>query len=150
MPESWDALITAHNRVMTREATFHYGPERARFPHLLSPTLTASLEVGDSVSRAQLTDAKKRKKRALNDLTAVWEKFDCLLVPAARGEAPSGLGYTGDPIFNRFWTLLGVPCIALPFNSGPFGLPLSVQLVGPLRSDDQLVAWARWVEERLG
>ena len=150
MPESWDALILAHNRVMTREATFHYGPERTRFPHLLSPTLTASLEVGDSVSRTQLTDAKKRKKRALADLTGVWKKFDCLLVPAACGEAPAGLGYTGDPIFNRFWTLLGVPCIALPFNTGPFGLPLSVQLVGPLRSDDQLVAWARWVEERLG
>src|SRR5471030_2338541 len=150
MPESWDALILAHNRVMTKEATFHYGPERARFPHLLSPGLTASLEVGDTVSRNQLTDAKKRKKRALKDLTEVCEKFDCLLVPAARGEAPSGLGYTGDPIFNRFWTLLGVPCIALPFNTGPLGLPLSVQLVGPLRSDDQLVAWARWVEERLG
>ena len=54
-----------------------------------------------------------------------------LLAPAARGEAPAGLGYTGDPIFNRFWTLLGTPCIALPFNTGPFGLPLSVQLVGP-------------------
>ena len=38
---------------------------------------------------------------------------------------------------------------ALPFNSGPFGLPLSVQLVGPMKSDDQLIAWARWVEQRL-
>ena len=71
------------------------------------------------------------------------------LAPAARGEAPAGLGYTGDPIFNRFWTLLGTPCIALPFNAGPFGLPLSVQLIAPLRDDDQLIAWARWVEARL-
>ena len=54
-------------------------------------------------------------------------KFDLLLAPSAKGEAPSGLGNTGDPIFNRFWTLLGTPCIALPFNTGPFGLPLSVQ-----------------------
>ena len=30
-----------------------------------------------------------------------------------------------------------------------FGLPLAVQLIGPLRSDDQLIAWARWVEQRL-
>ena len=36
MPESWDRLIDAHQKVMTREATFHYGPERARFPNLLS------------------------------------------------------------------------------------------------------------------
>ena len=37
-----------------------------------------------------------------------------VLVPAAPGEAPVGLGNTGDPIFNRMWTLLGVPCAALP------------------------------------
>jgi Asp-tRNA(Asn)/Glu-tRNA(Gln) amidotransferase A subunit family amidase len=149
MPESWDALITAHNRVMTKEATVHYAPERARFPNLLSPSLTQSLAFGDTVTRRQLADAKKRKRRARADLAQVWERFDVLLVPTARGEAPAGLGYTGDPIFNRFWTLLGSPCIALPFNTGPFGLPLSVQLIGPHRDDDQLVAWARWVEQRL-
>lgn len=149
MPESWAPLITAHNRVMTREATRHYGPERARFPHLLSPGLTASLEVGDGVTSAQYADAMKRKRRALADLAQIWERFDFLLAPAARGEAPAGLGYTGDPIFNRFWTLLGTPCIALPFNAGPFGLPLSVQLIAPLRDDDQLISWARWVEARL-
>jgi len=149
MPESWDALITAHNRVMTKEATIHYGPERARFPHLLSPSLSQSLEVGDSVTRPQLADAKKRRQRAQADLAQVWERFDVLLAPAARGEAPAGLGYTGDPIFNRFWTLLGPPCIALPFNTGPFGLPLSVQLIGPHRGDDQLIAWARWIEQKL-
>ena len=149
MPESWDELITAHNRVMTKEATFHYGPERKRFPHLLSPSLSQSLEVGDSVTAAQMADAKKRKQGALADLAEVWERFDILLVPTARGEAPAGLGYTGDPIFNRFWTLLGSPCVALPVGMGPFGLPLSVQLVGPHGDDDQLVAWARWVEQRL-
>ncbi|HSI02660.1 MAG TPA: amidase [Reyranella sp.] len=149
MPDSWDALIAAHNRVMTKEATIYYGPERARFPQLLSPSLSQSLEVGDAVSRPQLADARKRRLRAQRDLAAVWEKFDVLLAPAARGEAPAGLGYTGDPIFNRFWTLLGSPCIALPFGAGPFGLPLSVQLIGPHRGDDRLVAWARWVEQRL-
>jgi Asp-tRNA(Asn)/Glu-tRNA(Gln) amidotransferase A subunit family amidase len=149
MPESWDALITAHNCVMTKEATIYYGPERARFPHLLSPSLSLSLNSGDAVTRPQLADAKKRRRRAQADLAQVWETFDVLLAPAARGEAPAGLGYTGDPIFNRFWTLLGPPCIALPFNTGPFGLPLSVQLIGPHRGDDQLVAWARWIEQKL-
>ncbi len=149
MPESWAALITAHNRVMTKEATEHYGPERARHPELLSVNLSASLAVGDAVTRPQLADAKKRRKRAQADLAEVWDRFDFLLAPAARGEAPAGLGYTGDPIFNRFWTLLGTPCIALPFNTGPFDLPLSVQLIGPHRGDDQLIAWARWAEENL-
>ncbi len=149
MPESWQALLQAQNRLMTREATQSYALERARFAHLLSPSLTQSLVTGDTVSRKQVADAKKRKRRALGDLAEVWNHFDFLLTPSAKGEAPAGLGHTGDPLFNRFWTLLGTPCIALPFNTGPFGLPLSVQLVGPLRGDDQLVTWARWAEERL-
>jgi Asp-tRNA(Asn)/Glu-tRNA(Gln) amidotransferase A subunit family amidase len=149
MPESWDGLIEAHNRVMTKEATFHYGPERERFPDLLSVGLTASLASGDAVTRAQLSNAKKRRDRAKKELAQVWDQFDILLAPSARGEAPAGLGYTGDPIFNRFWTLLGSPCITLPFNTGTFELPLAVQLIGPHKGDDQLVAWARWVEERL-
>ena len=149
MPESWDRLIDAHQKVMTKEATFHYGPERARFPNLLSPSLAQSLEYGDTVSRRQMADANKKRRRAQADLAEVWDKFDFLLVPAARGEAPAGLGWTGDPIFNRFWTFLGPPCITLPFGTGPFGLPLSIQLIGPHRGDDQLIAWARWVEQHL-
>ena len=149
MPESWGGLIEAHNRVMTKEATRHYGPERERFPHLLSPSLTASLEVGDKVSGKQFADAVKRKRRAQGELKEVWEKFDCLLVPAARGEAPAGLGSTGDPIFNRYWTFLGSPCITLPYGTGPFGLPLAVQLVGKHGADDALIASARWVEQKL-
>ena len=104
---------------------------------------------GDAVNRRHYADARKRKRRALAQLEEAWDRFDLLLAPSAKGEAPSGLGNTGDPIFNRFWTLLGTPCIALPFNTGPLGLPLSVQLVGPRGKDDQLIAWARWVERQL-
>ena len=127
----------------------HYGPERARFSNLLSPSLAQSLEYGDTVSRRQMADANRKRRRAQADLVELWDKFDFLLVPAARGEAPAGLGWTGDPIFNRFWTFLGPPCITLPFGTGPFGLPLSIQLIGPHRGDDQLIAWARWVEQHL-
>ena len=104
---------------------------------------------GDAVTRRQYTNARKSKRRALIHLDDAFSKFDILLAPSAKGEAPSGLGNTGDPIFNRFWTLLGSPCIALPFNTGPFGMPLSVQLIGPRDKDDQLIAWARWVERKL-
>ncbi|MFI4998473.1 MAG: amidase [Reyranellales bacterium] len=148
-PETWGALMQAQHRIMTREATQSYAPERARFSHLFSPSMANVMVEGDAVSRRQYADAKKRKRIALGQLSGAWDTFDLLLAPSAKGEAPSGLGNTGDPIFNRFWTLLGTPCIALPFNIEPFGLPLSVQLIGPLRGDDQLIAWARWVEARL-
>jgi Asp-tRNA(Asn)/Glu-tRNA(Gln) amidotransferase A subunit family amidase len=148
-PDSWTGLMQAQHRIMTKEATQSYARERARFSHLFSPSMNIAMADGDAVNRRQYADAKKRKRVALGQLDDAWDKFDLLLAPSAKGEAPSGLGNTGDPIFNRFWTLLGTPCIALPFNTGPFDLPLSVQLIGPRGGDDQLIAWARWVERRL-
>ena len=148
-PDTWAGLMQAQHRVMTKEATQSYARERARSSHLFSPTMNAVMVEGDAVNRRQYADAKKRRRIALAQIDDAWEKFDLLLAPSAKGEAPSGLGNTGDPIFNRFWTLLGMPCIALPFNTGPFGLPLSVQLIGPRGRDDQLIAWARWVERKL-
>ncbi len=148
-PADWAGLMEAQHRIMTKEATQSYAPERRRFPHLLSPVMQQGLADGDAVTARQYADAKKRKKTAVAQLDDAWEKFDILLAPSAKGEAPAGLGSTGDAIFNRFWTLLGTPCIALPFNTGPFGLPLSVQLIGKHGSDDQLISWARWVESRL-
>jgi amidase len=148
-PDAWAGLLQAQHRTMTKEATLSYAKERARFSHLFSPIMLGVMAEGDAVTSAQYADARKRKRTALAELEGAWKDFDLLLAPAARGEAPSGLGYTGDPVFNRFWTLLGTPCIALPFNSGPLGLPLSVQLVGRHGDDDRLIAWAGWVESRL-
>jgi Asp-tRNA(Asn)/Glu-tRNA(Gln) amidotransferase A subunit family amidase len=148
-PETWSGLLQAQHRIMTREATRSFRGERERFARLFSPSLQAVMAEGDVVSAKQYADAKKRKRAALAQLEEAWQRFDLLLAPAAKGEAPSGLGNTGDPVFNRSWTLLGTPCIALPFNVGPFGLPLSVQLVGRPGSDDRLIAAARWVEKVL-
>src|SRR5690242_11224785 len=47
MPESWQALLPAQNWIMTKEATRAYARERARFPHLISPSLTLALATGD-------------------------------------------------------------------------------------------------------
>jgi Asp-tRNA(Asn)/Glu-tRNA(Gln) amidotransferase A subunit family amidase len=75
--------------------------------------------------------------------------FDFLLTPSAPSEAPASLASTGDPVFNRAWTLLGVPCVTLPYGKGPSGLPLGVQLVGPFDADSALLGWARWAEHML-
>ena len=75
--------------------------------------------------------------------------YNAILTPAARGEAPAGLESTGDPLFNRAWTWLGLPCVSLPFGMGPNGLPLAVQLVGQHEREGALLALARWAEARL-
>jgi amidase len=82
-------------------------------------------------------------RRHIDDIFA---GVDALLTPSAAGEAPEGLGSTGDPRFNSIWTLAWTPCITLPVGTGPKGLPLGVQLVGGRFRDEALFDIAAWAE----
>ena len=96
MPESWQALLPAQNRIMTQEATKAYARERARFPHLISPSLTLALATGDEVSRRQLAQAKRTKRRTLADLL---RRVAALRLPA--GAVGQGRGAVGPGLHRR-------------------------------------------------
>ncbi|HEX7155883.1 MAG TPA: amidase, partial [Burkholderiaceae bacterium] len=74
---------------------------------------------------------------------------EVVLVPSAPGEAPAGLGSTGDPLFNRPWQLLGCPVINLPCGRGPRGLPLGVSVIGRPGDDARTLSAAAWIEAKL-
>ena len=75
-------------------------------------------------------------------------EHDVILTPSAPGAAPRGLGATGDPMFNRLWTLMGAPCINLPgFYEND--LPLGVQIVGRFGRDRPALEAALFVERAL-
>jgi Asp-tRNA(Asn)/Glu-tRNA(Gln) amidotransferase A subunit family amidase len=65
------------------------------------------------------------------------------------GEAPAGIEATGDPLFNRIWTLLYTPCAHLPSATGPCGLPVGITVVGAIGSDRALLLAADWLHSRL-
>ena len=71
-----------------------------------------------------------------------------LLTPSAAGESTEGLGSTGDPNFNSIWTLAWTSYVTLPAGTGPKGLPLGVQLVGPRFRDEAMLAAAARVRPR--
>ena len=76
--------------------------------------------------------------------------IDVVLAPSTEGEAPEGIEATGDPLFNRMWTLLRTPCIHLPLGQGPRGLPVGVTLAGPIGADRPTLLAADWIHARLG
>jgi Asp-tRNA(Asn)/Glu-tRNA(Gln) amidotransferase A subunit family amidase len=77
-------------------------------------------------------------------------ELDALITPSAPGEAPEGLGWTGDPAFNAIWTALGVPCVTVPAGMGRNALPLGIQIVGRQGDDRATLAWAEWVAAAIG
>ena len=82
-------------------------------------------------------------------LEAVFADFDALLVPSAPGEAPEGLASTGDAVFNQMWTALHTPAVTVPVFTGPKGLPMGAQFVGPYGADYRTLACAEWAYRAL-
>ena len=83
-------------------------------------------------------------------LAAIFGDYDVLITPAATGEAPKDLLAIEGGAFNALWTLMYAPCITLPAFSGPNGMPVGLQLVGPQGGDAATLRWAAWVDEALG
>ena len=78
-------------------------------------------------------------------LRAMCEDGEVLMTLPATGEAPRDLATTGDAVFCRLWTLLGLPCLHLPVARGPAGLPLGIQLVAPDGDEGTLLGAAEWM-----
>ena len=115
----------------------------------MSASLKPRLDEGWKVTRGAYDAMRALAERCRRALAQDLREMDFLLTLSAPGEAPASLASTGDPVFNRAWTLLGVPCITLPYGRGPAGLPLGVQLVGAFDADAALLGWARWAEKAL-
>ena len=142
-------LADAQRTIMAAEAARTFRPILAQHGETLSAVLRDLVREGERVGADAEGAACRQRDRCRELLDGVFARFEVLLTPSAIGEAPIGLQSTGDPAFNRIWTLLGTPCVSLPAAGGPAGMPVGVQLVGPLAGDAALVGFAEWVERAL-
>lgn len=148
LPAGFETLVPLQKAVMCHEAARSLTHERIHHAERLSMPLRAMLSEGLAIDAA----THARHLVAMADwrgrIDALFERHDLLLTPSTSGAAP-GIETTGDPLFCRAWSLLGLPCIHLPFGRSAEGLPLGLQLVGRHGEDQRLLAAAQWVEERL-
>ncbi|MGH7030583.1 MAG: amidase family protein, partial [Stellaceae bacterium] len=142
-------LSEAQDRIMGFETVRALADERLRHGAELSPRLAQLLDAGMAVGADEYDAARALTERARAGLAGFFGGCEAMLAPAAPGAAPAGLDYTGNPVFNRMWTLLGVPCATLPAQWGASGLPVGVQLVGRIGDDARLLACALFLERAL-
>lgn len=123
-------------RALTFERTHHY--------ELLSDDLKEKrFAQGLKVTFDEYEGALSQLASCRRWLADAFNEFDVILTPSAPDEAPKGLKYTGDPCFNIFATWTYTPGVTLPTNTGPNGLPIGVQLMGPHRQDIRLLEIAK-------
>ena len=149
LPDPFRDLWRDQKRIMAVEGARACAPEMAMAPDRLSPPLRELIALGEATTPAELDRSLDRAAAARAAFPAVLDGLDALICPAAMGVAPPGVAATGDPIFSRVWTLLGVPSVAVPGCTGPQGLPVGVQVVGRFRDDARVLAVAGLLERAL-
>jgi Asp-tRNA(Asn)/Glu-tRNA(Gln) amidotransferase A subunit family amidase len=149
LPGEMPDLVGLQKAVMAFDMARALSHERLCHRDRLSGRLRALFDEGVAIPGARHAAHLAQTADAQRRVDAMFDRFDVLLAPSASGEAPHGTDATGDPLFCRGWTLLGLPCIHLPFTTGKHGLPVGLQLVGRFGDDHRLLAVAQWVHERL-
>lgn len=148
-PPGLSDLVALQKDVMAFEMARALSHERIVHRAQLSPQLQALFDSGMRISGETHAANLLATMGAQQAVSLLFNNCDVLLAPSATGEAPRGVDATGDPLFCRSWTLLGLPCIHLPFFKGQRGLPMGLQLVGSFGDDAKLLAAAQWVHDRL-
>jgi Asp-tRNA(Asn)/Glu-tRNA(Gln) amidotransferase A subunit family amidase len=125
--------------------------ERRHYPELLSDELRERLAWGDVIRPVDYDEVLRRATlgRSVSVIDELFADADVLVTPAVTGEAPEGLGYTGDPRFCRLWTLLGLPALTVPGSVGASGMPIGVQLIARPRAEDVLIHAGRELAAKL-
>ena len=149
LPEIYDQSVELHKRIFAQEALDALHFEWHSFRSFFSEKLAQIMEQGEELSSddylkdiAQILSLRQAFDKAMGE-------NDVLLTPSSTGEPPKFEEGTGDPIFNRLWSLLGVPAINVPGLKSREGLPVGIQVIARYGQDAAAISAAYWLESLL-
>lgn len=147
--ETLSNLVAVQARIHEYEIVRHQADVFDTHRDQISDTLRPIIERARKISKTEYEYALEVKASAEAFFANFFTNYDAIIAPSAAGEAPIFGNGTGDPIFCTLWTLAGLPCVTLPVLMGENGLPIGVQLIGPVEKDDRLLRTANWVQQQL-
>ena len=115
----------------------------------MPPLLRKRLDESRDIRPADYDEAQSVAEKARVVLCDTFGEVDVILALSAPGAAPKGLDWTGDPRFNRLWTLMGTPCVNVPAFVAEGNLPVGVQVIADYGDDAKALAAARFLEKAL-
>lgn len=145
LQDAYEAQFIIQDYETFRSLAFEYDHHRDK----IGGQLREQLDRAAAISADAYDAARRTASRARQVLADTMADQDVILTPSAPGAAPRGHASTGDPMFNRLWTLMGAPCVNVPgFYDND--LPLGIQIVGRFGRDKALLEAALFVERAIG
>jgi Asp-tRNA(Asn)/Glu-tRNA(Gln) amidotransferase A subunit family amidase len=148
LPPILEEAYRVHGTIQDYEAFRALAFEYDRHRDEIAITLREQLDRAAAITAEEYDAARRSATRARQALADLMREHDVMLTPSAPGAAPLGLGSTGNPAFNRLWTLLGTPCVNVPGLSER-ELPLGVQIVGRFGRDRTALEAALFLERAI-
>jgi Asp-tRNA(Asn)/Glu-tRNA(Gln) amidotransferase A subunit family amidase len=138
-----------HTIVQQYEAHQAFAWEYRENYDAMPPLLRKRLDESRDIPAADYDEARSVAEKARVVLCDIFGEIDVILALSAPGAAPKGLDWTGDPRFNRLWTLMGTPCVNVPAHVAEGNLPIGVQVIADYGDDAKALAAARFLEVAL-
>ncbi|MBM3485218.1 MAG: amidase [Alphaproteobacteria bacterium] len=148
LPDTYASLPATHATILNVGLSRNLGEIYRTNGNRISERLRGMIEDGLACPPDRLAAAVDHAERCRRGINTVFGDWDVFLCPSAPGEAPEGLGTTGNPIFQLAWTLMHLPCATVPFGLGPRGLPVGVQIIGREGEDETVLRIAKWLHTR--
>lgn len=150
LPKDFEAVPEAHQRISSFEFARNFAWEIEHHWEKLSESLRNNrIRHGLACSHQSYLEARAIAERCRQLIGPIFEKYDVLLTACATGEAPVGLNSTGNAQPAVIWTTLHVPSISIPVFTGPHGLPVGAYIIGKRNRDREMLAFARWIYNKL-
>ena len=150
LPPMTAEAYSNHLSLISSEAVTSHRELYARYGEAYPPKLRDLILNGMKVSSDELVRISSYREQLRQTIDELFGEYDVLVTPSAPGAAPGGIHTTGDPRFSLIWTHTGFPTVTLPVGLSRKGLPLGVQLAGPMLQGGALLAAARMIELVLG
>lgn len=123
------------------------------------PKILGEIREGEKVSATDYAHSIRNLHEVRQSIARTFEQVDVLLTPTAP-EPPFLLGSNPDFRFLRNtipFNILGIPTLSIPCGFTAAGLPLGIQISGPMHGEDRIFALAHayeraegWINRRPG
>jgi aspartyl-tRNA(Asn)/glutamyl-tRNA(Gln) amidotransferase subunit A len=157
-----DTIMPTFVNLQAPEAYSYHAASLQKSPELYTPTVRGRIERGASIPASACVEARRTKEQLTRAVSDLFRDVDVLILPTlpipappigadevlidGRPEAVRGLMLKMTQLFN----ITGHPAISLPCGQTTDGLPIGLQLVGPLDRTVRLMEIALGCETLLG